>query len=273
LAALAALLALRSDRTRSGFQEPVRNVRRYGVMIDPVSYPTELFVGQLRLHSPLSRQARDAIRALPYRLKAQPAGAYLLREGDHPVVCQVLKSGFAYRQKETRDGKRQIVSIHNPGEALDLQQLALERTDHSLRMLTAGEVAIIERDAIRRLMADDHEVGTAIFKATLIEASIFREWVLNVGRRSARARVAHFLCEFYMRLKAADTSIESDFELPMSQDQLADVTGLERDGLIARERRRIRLLSWSKLKEAGTFDERYLHIGADRWSEENARFS
>jgi CRP-like cAMP-binding protein len=168
---------------------------------------------------------------------------------------------------------RQIVSLHNPGEALDLQQLLLDVADHSLRMLTGGEVATVGHRVLLDLIARRPEVGSAIFKATLIEGSIFREWVLNVGRRDARTRIAHFLCEFYVRLRKSPWVEAEGFDLPMTQEQLADVTGLtpvhinrtlkglEKEGLIRCSRRSIALVSWRGLQEAGQFDGRYLHLG------------
>lgn len=81
---------------------------------------------------------------------------------------------------------------------------------------------------------------------TLVDGSIFREWVTNVGRRDARTRIAHLLCEFSLRLKLAGLGEQGAYELPMSQEQVADATGLtpvhvnrtikglENDGLIER---------------------------------------
>jgi CRP-like cAMP-binding protein len=115
-------------------------------------------------------------------------------------------------------------------------------------------------------------LGTAIIELTLIEASILREWVVNVGRRDARARIAHILCEFAVRLEARGLASDHGFELPMTQEQLADATGLtsvhvnrvlkslEADGLISRKRRQIHFNDWRALQDAGDFSRRYLHI-------------
>lgn len=235
-------------------------------------HPLRLFLRQLELHSKLGAEAKDAVLALPFHTSAVEAGSYILREDDMPVACAVLVDGFAYRQKETVTGKRQIVSLHNPGEALDLQQLALMTADHSLRMLTDGEVAYIDHKHLQRLMTAHSDLAEAIFRATLIEASIFREWVLNVGRRDARTRIAHVLCEFAMRLDRSGLTRPEGYLLPMSQEQLADTTGLTTvhinrilkvlaaEGLIVRKVRGIAFESWTRLKEIGGFDGRYLHI-------------
>jgi CRP-like cAMP-binding protein len=107
----------------------------------------------------------------------------------------------------------------------------------------------------------------------LVDASIFREWIANVGRRDARTRLAHLLCEFALRLEVAGLGRQSNYELPMTQEQLADATGmtavhvnrcmrsLEREGLIERgSARGVRIGSWKQLAAAGDFDSTYLHL-------------
>jgi len=134
-------------------------------------------------------------------------------------------------------------------------------------------VADIPRQALQDLVLNHSRVGAAIMQMTLIEASILREWVVNVGRRDARERIAHVLCEFAVRLEERGLVDRGSFELPMTQEQLADTTGLtpvhvnrvlkglEADGLISRRRRQIQFDDWRALQDAGDFSRRYLHIG------------
>jgi CRP-like cAMP-binding protein len=236
------------------------------------NHPLQLLLRQFELHSMLGEPARQAILDLPVQLKTLEAGSYLVREGDRPTTCGVLVSGYAYRQKETSDGLRQIVSLHIPGEALDLQQLYLAVADHSVQMLTRGQVAVIEQSHIRRLLAANAEVSNAVFTAVLVEGSIFREWVLNVGRRDARTRMAHLLCEFALRMEKAGLAAGDGFELPITQEQLADAVGLtpvhvnrtlkalEATGLITRNKRVIAFPSWERMRDVGDFNQRYLHL-------------
>lgn len=108
---------------------------------------------------------------------------------------------------------------------------------------------------------------------TLVDGSVFREWVANVGRRNSYARIAHLLCEFSLRLKVAGLGEQTDYELPVTQEQLADCTGLtsvhvnrtlkrlEAEGLISRrDSRSVTIGDWNKLADAGDFDSTYLHL-------------
>src|SRR3954452_8487565 len=93
-------------------------------------------------------------------------------------------------------------------------------------MLTRGTVADLPRDALQQLVLNRPAIGRVLIQLTLIQASILREWVVNVGRRDARERIAHILCELAVRLETRGLAAEQGFELPMTQEQLADATGL-----------------------------------------------
>ena len=237
-----------------------------------LSGPLALMVRKLETHAVLDVEDRNALMALPYTLRTYEPSSYLVREGDVPEQCAVLLSGFAYRQKLTGAGMRQIVSLHIPGEALDFQHLFLAVADHHVQTLTRAEVATSSRSALRELARSRASIGNAIFVNTLVEASIFREWILNIGRRDARSRLAHFLCEFAIRLDMQNLTEDTGYELPMSQEQLGDALGLtavhvnrtikslEADGLITRNRRRITFPRWDALREVADFSTRYLHL-------------
>ena len=163
-------------------------------------HPLRFLLRQLELHASLPEEDRRLVLELPYRLRRLDAGSYLVREGDVPTVCTVLVSGYAYRQKVTGAGARQILAVCIPGDAVDLQNMFLGISDHSVQLLTQCRVADVPRDALQELVLARPAIGTAIIQLTLVESSILREWVVNVGRRDARARIAHILCEFAVRL-------------------------------------------------------------------------
>lgn len=234
--------------------------------------PLHLLVRRIDAHFPLTSDDRAAILDLPYKLRKLEAQAYTMREGDRPDGCAVLLSGFAFRHKVTGEGARQILSIHIPGEALDFQNMFLGESDHNVQMLTRGLVAEIPRGPLEELVLSNENVGRAAQIYTLVEASIFREWTLNIGRRDARSRIAHLLCEFAYRLTARGVNPQGLYELPMTQEQLADCTGLtsvhvnrvlqalQREGLIQRERRMVQFVSWERMQDVADFNPRYLHM-------------
>ena len=237
-------------------------------------HPLSIFLADLRAHGHLTEDDRAAILALPGRLRRLDAGTYLVREGSLPNHCAVLVTGYAFRQKMTGDGSRQIMAVCIPGDAVDLQNIFLDISDHTVQMLTNGLVFDLPREPLQELVLTRPALGRAIIQLTLIEASILREWVVNVGRRDARERIAHILCEFAVRLETRGLTFDNGFELPMTQEQLADATGLtsvhvnrvlkglEAEGLITRKRRHIHFDDWRALQDVGDFTRHYLHVPA-----------
>jgi CRP-like cAMP-binding protein len=220
--------------------------------------------------------SRDAVAlgSLVHKVESARAGQYLVREGGAATTCCLLIEGYACRHKLAANGARQIVSFHLPGDLLDLQHLLLSVADHNVQMVTAGRVAWIAHAELRRLARERPRIGDALWRDTLIDASIFREWVLNVGRRDAKSRIAHMLCEFSARREAAGLGSAESFDLPMTQEEIADATGLtgvhvnrmlralEEAGVIERTRRRVRIVDWAGMREIADFDPAYLHAAA-----------
>jgi CRP-like cAMP-binding protein len=222
-----------------------------------------------RIH--LSDHAKAAVAALAWSRKTVPRDAYVVREGEPTTVCTLLLSGFAFRQKLVTTGARQIISIHIPGELLDIQNCMLDVADHNVQTLTRSTVAVIHKSGLGELMASRPNIRCAIWLDSLIDSSVFREWVVNLGRRDARARIAHLLCELAGRLKAASVSEDGMYDFPLTQEQIGDATGLtavhtnrtlqslRKDGLISLSSNRLTILDWEALAEVGDFNERYLH--------------
>jgi CRP-like cAMP-binding protein len=236
----------------------------------------EPMLRKLQLWMELGEDERHAVLSLPYKLRDFAAQQYIVRDGEKPVYSCLLLSGFAYRHKLTGDGDRQIMSIHMRGDVVDLQNSLLRRSDHNVQALTKIEVALIPVEAVQEVAFRYPPVGKAMWYETLVDASIFREWTLNVGRRQARSRMAHLLCEFALRLDVAGLGEQCNYELPMTQDQLADALGLtpvhvnrtlmalEAEGLIERKQRSVKITSWDNLVAVGDFDSNYLHLDQEQ---------
>ncbi|HEX8444230.1 MAG TPA: Crp/Fnr family transcriptional regulator [Allosphingosinicella sp.] len=217
----------------------------------------------------------EALLNLPHRTKNLERHGYIVREREQTTHSCVLLSGFAIRHKIVAGGARQIVAVHMKGDIVDLQNSFLGVADHSVQVLTDSEVAFIPREAVKTLAFERPNVGVAMWYDTLVDGSVFREWIANIGRRDAHARIAHLLCEFSLRLKVAGLGEATEYELPMTQEQIADCTGLtpvhvnrtlkalEAENLITRRTSRsITIGDWRKLAEAGDFDSNYLHLRA-----------
>lgn len=229
-------------------------------------------IAKLATRSALDSEDRAAIEALPVYVRDVRASSYLIEEGQQATRCVFLNEGFVYRQKLTTHGARQIVSVQIPGDFVDLQNLFLKRSDHSIQALTGGTIAEIPVDAMRALALGRPGVGRAMWIDALVDASLAREWVLNVGRRDARGRVAHLICEFSVRLQAAGIAEGVNYALPMTQEQIGDATGLTavhvnrtlrtltEGGMIGRNGQQITIRDEKALRTLAGFSAGYLHL-------------
>jgi CRP-like cAMP-binding protein len=238
------------------------------------SHPNlEFFAERLCWRAELTIDDIAAVSALPHTRRHLNANTFLIREGQPPrPACSLIIDGVAFRHKLTAEGARQIVSIQLPGDLLDLQHLFLNIADHSVQALTEIEIADIDRTALQKIVLERPAVGTALWVDGLVDSSIFREWVLNVGRRSARARIAHILCEIAIRMRAAGLIEDVKFHLPVTQEQLGDATGLTsvhvnrtikmlvKEGLIDHGGRWIAIKDWEGIRRVGDFNPLYLHL-------------
>ncbi len=174
--------------------------------------------------------------------------------------------------KVTEGGKRQINAFQIAGDIPDLLSLHLRTLDVSLCTLTPCRVAFIQHEPLRELCRAYPRIADAFWRQTLIEGSVIREWMLNVGRREAYDRLSHLLCELVTRMRAVGLVRDHACELPITQGEFADATGLSTvhvnrtiqelraAGLIRLKGKVLTVLDWEGLKRAGEFSPVYLHL-------------
>jgi CRP-like cAMP-binding protein len=212
-----------------------------------------------------------AIRLLPVVIRQVESGAPIVREGDRPSECCLVVEGFCVRAKTTSSGQRQILSIHIPGEIPDLQSLHLHVMDHDLVTLIPSTLGFISHTALRALTRARPNVAELLWRDTLIDASMFREWIANVGQRPAPDRLAHMIVELRERLAVIGRVENNAFDMPMTQEQLGEALGvtavhanriikqLRDDNVLDFHRGRVTIRNETKLQELADFDRRYLH--------------
>jgi CRP-like cAMP-binding protein len=220
----------------------------------------------------LTQDEKQAVLSLPYAIKELHADQDVIRDGDRPWQCCLLLEGFLCRYKQLPDGTRQIHSFHVPGDIPDLQSLHLSVMDHGPAAISAGKVALIPHDAFRELTHAYPLLADKFWRDTLIDAALFREWIVNVGSREASSRIAHLICEIFLKLQAVGLTRSNSFDFPITQSEIGEATGLSTvhvnrsvqklraEGLIALEKGRCTISNWEGLKTAGMFDPTYLHL-------------
>lgn len=230
-------------------------------------------IRKLERYVRLSRDERDELERLG-RNGVRELGPRedVVREGDRPRVVNIVLNGFACRYKTLEDGRRQIVGFFTPGDICDPRVFILKEMDHSIGSIGPLHIAEVTGEAMVEATERSPRIARAMWWSTMVEEAIAREWILNVGQRSAVERMAHLLCELFVRLRAVGLTEGQECDLPMTQTDLADALGLSAvhinrtlqdlraAGLIVWKGRRLTIPNLRALQNVGMFNPNYLHL-------------
>jgi CRP-like cAMP-binding protein len=230
---------------------------------------------RLDLYTHLSANDSAAIEVACGQIRKVGARRDLIHAGNRPQCIYVLLDGWAMRYKIIRSGRRQITSFLLPGDLFDLNLYILQEMDHSIGAVSPITVAEISRTAFEHLTDHHPKITKALMWHQLVMTGTEREWVANVGQRNAYQRIAHVLCELFVRLSSVGETDENRFYFPVTQADLADATGmtdvhanrivgrLKREGLIQIEQRILTVINFNALRRTAQFDCDFLHLKKD----------
>jgi CRP-like cAMP-binding protein len=230
----------------------------------------------------LTDEDRVLLERAVSRTRPVEARVDLILEDAVPTDVHVVLSGFACRYKILPDGRRQIMALLIPGDACDLQVQILREMDHSIGALTPCVIAEISPDVIRDL-ASRPRLIQALWWSTLVDEAILREWLVSMGQRQADQQLAHMLCELLVRLQTVGLACKDRFDLPFTQEELADVLGittvhvnrvlqgLRHQGLIDLKGKTLTIPNVERLKDFADFNPKYLHLSTQSAEPERRR--
>jgi CRP-like cAMP-binding protein len=154
------------------------------------------------------------------------SGRELVHAGQTGEIAHILHAGWACCFKLLPDGGRQIITFPLPGDFVGLRSMLLRTSDHSFSTLTDAVVTRVDAVRMKQIFSELPRLGMAILWATSRDEAMVVEHLVNVGRRSAVERTAHFLLELYDRLKLVGLASGDEFTCPLSQNVLGDALGL-----------------------------------------------
>ena len=184
------------------------------------------FVRNLQQRTILSDQDVSDLEALCSNPKRYPAKQDLIRDGDVPGPLYLFLDGWGCRYKILPEGTRQILAFLLPGDCCDLHTRVLDRMDHSIATVTPSLVVPVDRTRMNALMDKSLAITRAIWLMQLVDLGISRAWITSLGRQSSHARVAHLICEIYLRAHSFAVDENAPCRMPISQIMLADAVGL-----------------------------------------------
>jgi CRP-like cAMP-binding protein len=220
----------------------------------------------------LSELELDVLQSMPAQVRDVQARTDIVADGSWPDKLSLITEGFACRYKQLSDRRRQIMAFLIPGDICDLRALLTGKMDHAVAALDNCRIATISRQKIFVAMEKYPCIELALWRDTMLDAALYRQWLINLGRRAAHQRIAHLLCEIRTRLQAIGRAQDAAYELPITQSDLADAVGfslvhvnkslkrLREDGLITFRANEVSVHDWERLRSVAGFDPAYLQL-------------
>nr|WP_272213184.1 Crp/Fnr family transcriptional regulator [Marinicella sp. W31]MDC2879132.1 Crp/Fnr family transcriptional regulator [Marinicella sp. W31] len=174
----------------------------------------------------LSGAELSVLEMLHKRRRVFVAGRDLVHQGQPEHAAYILASGWACSYKILQNGQRQIVDFQIPGDFLGLRSLLLHVSDHSIEPVTDIEVTEVLSSDLLDAFARTHRLGAAVLWAASRDEAMVVEHLVDVGRRNAAERMAHFLLELGARLSLVGLGSRAGYACPLTQYHLGDALGL-----------------------------------------------
>jgi CRP-like cAMP-binding protein len=223
-----------------------------------------LLIASVDRFGPLREGVRERLMACSQTTESFEAGALIYAAGERSQL-RLLARGLATKETVLPDGGRQIFGVVTPGDLVDVCGL-FAGTDYDLRALGPCEVRKTGARELRSMLQDHASLLGALCRAALTEARAQRNWMVGLGRRSAVARTANFLCEIYWRQQTLALAKDGRCALPAVQSDIADALGLSvvhihrvlralrDDGLATLRNGALHIQDWERLAALGAFD-------------------
>jgi CRP-like cAMP-binding protein len=197
----------------------------------------------------------------------------VIHDGASVHGVSLMLEGYGCSYKLLPDGRRQITGYFVPGDLCDTGALVVDRSSQAVGTLSPASIGFVERDVLRGMMDTFPGIRNAIWSASIIQEAVSRQWLTSVGQRTAYERLAHLICEMFIRLRMVGLTRENSCDFPVTQAELADTLGLStvhvnrtlqelrRDNLISLRGRTLAVLDFDALQRVSMFDPSYLTLG------------
>lgn len=234
--------------------------------------PFQSWFDKLASRSKLGEQEREAILGLPGWPVQIECNRDFIRLGERVDHSCLIVDGLVGRFGQNSEGARQITAVHISGDMADLHSVVAPDSASALQALSVTTILKVPHASLRQVARRHPALAEAFWRECVVDSAVLAEWVVNVGRRDAKARAAHLLCEMACRYEATGERVGLRFDFPATQTHLADMMALtpvhvnrtlrtlREDGLAEVHRRSVQILDWKAIVEAGEFDPTYLQI-------------
>jgi CRP-like cAMP-binding protein len=225
----------------------------------------------------MTPEQRRVLEDAACTVKDYPARHHLVRRGEPVDVSMMLIEGYVTRYMDDREGYRQLVSVHIPGDFVDLHGFPTGRLDHDIGTLGPVRMALFDHKTLIGITERHPQLTRFLWFATLTDAAMHREWIFRLGRLGADGRLAHFFCELNARLEMVGLARDGRFDLPLTQPDLAEACGLtgvhvnrtlrslREQGLLVFKSGQVEIVDHAGLCAVAEFESDYLYSDCGIW--------
>ncbi|WP_106639382.1 Crp/Fnr family transcriptional regulator [Allosphingosinicella vermicomposti] len=227
---------------------------------------------RLRRFDTVSAAEEQALRSAASDVVCFDRYRTIVKAKEEQQFSNLLIEGIVHRYKDLQDGSRQSLELSVAGDFIDLHSLLMKRLDHNIGALTNCRLVLFPHDRLKALIGEWHHLGRLLWLSTMIDASIHREWIVSLGLRSAKARIAHLICEIKVRLETVALAEGLTYELPLTQEDFGELLGLtavhvnrslrelrEQD-VVTFNKKVVDIRDWERLTAIAEFDPFYLGL-------------
>jgi CRP-like cAMP-binding protein len=232
----------------------------------------EKLIATIQTRYAFSEEEADLLRSRMTETADFKTGDLIVPEGKPINHSSLLIDGVSCRSKYTADGSRQIMEFNIPGDFVDLHSYPLEVLDHSITALADCRIVKLQHHDITQIIQDHPRMARIMWFATMVDASIHREWLVCLGTRTGVTRVAHLFCEMFYRLRVVGLTQENSYRFPITQVELAQALGftsihvnrmlrdLRDEGLATFRNKTVEIHDLGALEELAEFNPAYLYL-------------
>jgi CRP-like cAMP-binding protein len=219
---------------------------------------------------PLSADETSILNGLQSNPRTIKRHRDVITEGRNYGSLFVVLDGIAIRYRILRDGRRQIINLVLPGDVIGILGSLFENSLYSTKALTDITISAVPFPRLSSLFQTNPRLVAKLLCLFSCETSVHAEHIVDLGRRSALERVAHFLLELLYRLRAAGLAEECSYRIPLTQELIGDALGLSvphvnrvlrqlrEDNLVVIEEQRVTIKDHDALAELADFEPSYL---------------
>jgi len=246
--------------------------------IDIARYPlTGKFMAG-RLRDRMDGEDLLALEALVDRQRTLDDGEVFVSSEAPCREGAILIDGFLFRTI-CEGARRHIVGLHVPGDLVNLNAFAMERSDHDLVSAGRVRIGIIPQGGFEAAITGRPGLARALWFAVLVDAAVQRKWTQVLGHLDAPRKIAHVYCELQRRLAFTGEACRRAVRTPFTQFDLGDMCGVStvhanraisklRESKVAEIRRGTLYTSdWDALETYARFEPGYLY-GGNRGAED-----